>query len=261
MLSNIARALSAECRFYFDEEARDQIFGLIRDAKKSLYLMSPYNRHPQQLQTRLTDAIDRGVRVTILYRDEKDQREGVAYLERLGATVLPIKWLHSKIYINESTALASSMNLLDSSFNNSSEFCIRIDKVPYGPLYNQLAEYVKDIRRRARKLNSSAVLEKRTPAKVAAPKSAPARPAAKSGPPPRTGPKTAAASVTGHCIRCGVGIPFNPEKPLCAKDYKIWNRYQDPDYEENYCLLCGEERSTSMAKPLCRRCWRAGAQA
>ena len=257
MLSNIARALSAECRFYFDEDARDQIFALIKNAKKSLYLMSPYNRHPHQLKTRLTEAIDREVRVTILYRDEKDQREGVAYLERLGAKVLPVKWLHSKIYINESTALASSMNLLDSSFNNSSEFCLRVDKWNDEQLYNQLAEYVKGIRRRARKLNSSAVLGGHTPAKVAAPKSAPAKAAAASGPPPRTAPKAAAASATGHCIRCGIGIPFNPEKPLCAKDYKIWNRYQDPDYEEKYCLLCGEEHSTSMAKPLCRRCWRA----
>ena len=153
--------------------------------------------------------------------------------------------------MNESTALASSMNLLDSSFNNSSEFCIRVDKWADEELYNQLAEYVKRIRRRAKKLNSSAGLEKSTPAKVAA----------KSVPPPLSAPKAVAAGATGHCIRCGAGIPFNPEKPLCAKDYKIWNRHQNPDYEENYCLLCGEKHPTSMAKPLCRRCWRASMQA
>ena len=257
MLSNIARALTAECRFYFDEEARDQIFKLIRDAKASLCLVSPYNKHPQQLRERLTEAIERGVRVTILYRDDKDQREGVTYLEGLGATVLPVEWLHSKIYMNESTALASSMNLLDSSFNNSAEFSIRIDKAHDDSLYDQLAEYIERIRRRAERPNP-ATREKPTPAKVATPRRAPAKAPAKSAPPPRSARKAPVASATGYCIRCGVGIPINPEKPLCANDYKSWNRYQNPDYEEKYCHSCGREHDTSVAKPLCRRCWRAG---
>ena len=261
VLSNIARMFSAECRFYFDDEVRDQIFRLIRGAEASLYLVSPYNKHPQQLRELLKEAIEREVHVTMLYRDEKDQREGVTYIEHLGAKVLPVEWLHSKIYMNESTALASSMNLLDSSFNNSSEFCIRIDKTNNGPLYDQLAKYVKQIQLRAERRNPSATPEKSTPAKASAPKPVPAKAAAKSAPPPRSAPKSAAASATGHCIRCGVGIPRNPEKPLCVNHYKIWNRYQEPDYEENYCHLCGEEHDTSMDKPLCRRCWRAFVQA
>ena len=259
VLSNIKRMLSAECRFYFDDECRDQIFRLIRDAEAWLYLASPYNRHPHQLHELLRDAIGRKVDVTILYRDEKDQREGVTYLERLGAKVLPVEWLHSKIYMNESRVLASSMNLLDSSFNNSSEFCIRIDKANAnsGRLYDQLFEYVKRIQLRAERRNPSATPEKSTPAKASAPKPAPAKAAAKPAAPPRSAPKAAATSATGHCIRCGIEIPLNPEKPLCAKDYKNWNRYKDPDYEENYCHLCGEKYDTSMAKPLCRRCWRS----
>ena len=163
VLSNIARMFSAECRFYFDDEVRDQIFRLIRGAEASLYLVSPYNKHPQQLRELLKEAIEREVHVTMLYRDEKDQREGVTYIEHLGAKVLPVEWLHSKIYMNESTALASSMNLLDSSFNNSSEFCIRIDKTNNGPLYDQLAKYVKQIQLRAERRNPSATPEKSTP--------------------------------------------------------------------------------------------------
>ena len=261
VLSNLARALAAECRFYFDEEARDQIFKLIREAKASLYLVSPYSKHPQQLRERLTEAIERGVSVTIFYRDEKDQREGVTYLEDLGATVLPVEWLHSKIYINEATALASSMNLLDSSFNNSSEFSVRIDKAHDDSLYNQLAEYVDRLRRRAQRRGLLPAGEKATPAKVAAPKPAPTKTTAKSAPGLRSARKASAASARGYCIRCRVGVPSNPEKPLCADDYKSWNRFQNPDYDENYCHSCGKEHDTSMAKPLCRRCWRTVAQA
>ena len=195
VLHSIVRTLKAECRFYFDDEVRNQIFGVIRDAEAWLSLVSPYNKHPQQLRELLSEAIARGVHVTMLYRDEKDQREGVTDLEHLGAKVLPVKWLHSKVYMNESTALASSMNLLDSSFNNSSEFCIRIDKASNGPLYNQLKDYVERIQLRTERRNPSATPAKSTPAKAAA----------KSAPPRRRAPRAAAANATGHCIRCGDG--------------------------------------------------------
>ena len=252
VLHSIVRTLKAECRFYFDDEVRNQIFGVIRDAEAWLSLVSPYNKHPQQLRELLSEAIARGVHVTMLYRDEKDQREGVTDLEHLGAKVLPVKWLHSKVYMNESTALASSMNLLDSSFNNSSEFCIRIDKASNGPLYNQLKDYVERIQLRTERRNPSATPAKSTPAKAAA----------KSAPPRRRAPRAAAASATGHCIRCGdASIAYNRHEPLCPKCFKSWNRFKDRDYPENHCHRCGKEHDTSMAKPLCRTCWQAVVQA
>ena len=58
----------------------------------------------------------------------------------------------------------------------------------------------------------------------------------------------------GYCIRCGDEIEWNPYKPLCYKDYKIWNRYGDPDYREKFCHNCGEPRRTSKADPVCDRC-------
>ena len=254
VVSNIVRALTAECRFYFDDEARNQIFDLIRDAKSWLYLVSPYNKHPQQLKVLLTEAIHREVSITMLYRDDRDQREGVSYLEDLGATVLPVEWLHSKVYLNEYTALASSMNLLDSSFNNSSEFCIRIDKASNGRLYDQLDEYVQKIQLRAERRNPTASPEKPAPSRAAAPKPSPGRTATKSAQPPRSSPQAAAASATGHCIRCSARIPLNPDRPFCPDHFKIWNRYKKADYEENYCHRCGEENDTSKANPLCRSC-------
>ena len=261
VLSNIARMFTAECRFYFDDEVRDQIFRLIRDAEEFLCLVSPYNKHPQQLLELLTEAIERGVSVTMLYRDEKDQREGVAYLERQGARVLPVKWLHSKIYINESTALASSMNLLDSSFNNSSEFCIRIDQANNNGLYSELFGYAERILSRAERPSPSASPDKSTSAKAAAPKPAPAKAATKSAPPSRGAPKVPEASATGFCIRCGVTIPLNTEYPFCADDFKTWNRFKNPDFKEKYCHQCGEKRVTSMAMPRCRKCWQASVRA
>ena len=246
VLSNIALMLSG-CRFYFDAEVQDQIYKLIRGAKESLSLVSPYNKHPQHLRTLLKEAIAGDVHVTMLYRDEKDQREGVTYLEREGATVLPVEWLHSKIYMNESTALASSMNLHESSFNNSSEFCIRIDKAGSGPLYKQLAEYVELIQSRSERQNLSATPEKSTPAKAAA-KSVP--PAAR---PPKAKPHTL---VQGSCIRCGkASIAYNLKKPYCLKCFHSWDK--DSNSLEKHCHRCGKKRKTSFAEPLCAPCYKS----
>ena len=254
IFSNFARAFTAECRFYFDDEARTQIFGLIRDSKSWLYLVSPYNRHPQQLRELLTQAIERGVSVTMLYRDDKDQREGVTYLEDLSATVLPVEWLHSKVYMNESTALASSMNLLDSSFNNSSEFCIRIDKMSNVRLYDQLDDYVQAIHTRAKRRNPTASPQKPTPSRDTAPNPAPAKSEPNWPRPPRGATKTTTVSSTGHCIRCGVSILLNPERPFCPDHFRTWNRFKKSDYVENYCHRCGGENETSKAEPLCVSC-------
>jgi len=44
-----------------------------------------------------------------------------------GATVYAVDKLHAKIYMNESTVIVTSMNLLESSSKNSKELAIRID--------------------------------------------------------------------------------------------------------------------------------------
>ncbi|MDO8568425.1 MAG: hypothetical protein Q7R57_06895 [Dehalococcoidales bacterium] len=46
-----------------------------------------------------------------------------------------------------------------------------------------------------------------------------------------------------------------PEKPLCPDCYKIWERYWDPEYVENFCHVCGKSDNTSFVKPLCRACF------
>jgi predicted amidophosphoribosyltransferase len=62
---------------------------------------------------------------------------------------------------------------------------------------------------------------------------------------------------TGHCIRCKDDLPLNPEKPLCPSCYKIWSKYEDADYAEEYCHHCGKKHATSLRKPVCRACYGA----
>ena len=59
----------------------------------------------------------------------------------------------------------------------------------------------------------------------------------------------------GRCIRCKESIPFDPDRPLCDDCFASWNRYENWDYEEEYCHRCGADWDTSYAKPLCRPCY------
>ena len=55
----------------------------------------------------------------------------------------------------------------------------------------------------------------------------------------------------GYCIRTGVQIPFNLQKPYSYEAYQTWAIFENWNYRENYCHKTGENSNgkTSMAKP------------
>lgn len=57
---------------------------------------------------------------------------------------------------------------------------------------------------------------------------------------------------TGYCIRTGVQIPFNPNKPLCNEAFKSWAEWKNYDYKEKYCHKTGRPSygKTSMRNPI-----------
>jgi hypothetical protein len=62
----------------------------------------------------------------------------------------------------------------------------------------------------------------------------------------------------GFCIRTGVQIPFNIEKPLCDEAFKTWNYFGNPDFPEAYCHYSGEksEGITTFNKPILHKNWK-----
>ncbi len=56
----------------------------------------------------------------------------------------------------------------------------------------------------------------------------------------------------GYCIRTGVKIPFNPQRPFCLEAYHSWATFENWNYRENYCHKTGEQSNgrTSMAEPI-----------
>ena len=60
----------------------------------------------------------------------------------------------------------------------------------------------------------------------------------------------------GFCIRCHKQVNLNPSSPYCYSCYKSWKQYENKQYKEKFCHICGENHKTSMPKPACLRCYR-----
>lgn len=72
-------------------------------------------------------------------------------------------------------------------------------------------------------------------------------------------PKTSQEKeITGYCIRTGVEIPFNPERPFCLEAFRSWNYWKDDNFAEKFCHFSGEpsEGKTSKAKPILYKHWK-----
>jgi len=229
----------AQNTVYVDEEIEPRILAVIREAQKYVGIVTPYVELWQHAQNALASAVQRGVEVWAIVRDDPQVLggEGVTWFLNNGVKVLAAKNLHAKIYLNESIVLISSMNLTAFSTNNSSEIALAVLEPR---VQQQIRQYLTERLVNGAKSVSSARAE-RVP-QVAKPQRGVSR----------------RRQVMGHCIRCSDTVLPDIEKPLCGDCYDIWAEYQNQDYLEDYCFVCGEaSRGITYAKPLCASCYRS----
>ena len=233
------------------------VLRIIREAREFVVLVSPFNSFWTHLKNAMHEAIQRNVRITLIYQsDSYVGGDGVAWLMAEGGKVYRHPNLHAKIYLNESWAMLSSMNLTMNSSRNSMDI---------GMLVQRTDEAYTDLLAYARRLANLATPVKNGTADSAtgALQSEESTPASndslktrlRSGEVSRTVLRTAKAWVTrGRCIRCQKIIPYDADNPLCEADYAIWNQYQNKSYPEKFCHKCGTPSSTTFRQPLCHSC-------
>ena len=226
------------------DQVWNEVKRIIEDAEDELVLVSPYNDYSVPLKEAVAEAAGT-VHIVAVCREEQEKQESkhFEWLRSIGAEVHLVSRLHAKIYYNESEAIVTSMNLLKTSATDSREIGFAIHDAG---LRDQIREYVQ----------SDLIAH----SKPFAPAHRTAKPKPRAARPAKARAKQVPAS--GSCIRCGdMGIAYSPDEPLCPKCFRSWSRFKDPDYPEKHCHRCGKEHDTSMAKPLCRRCWRADVRA
>ena len=155
--------------------------------------------------------------------------------------------LHAKCYVNDDKMVITSLNLYEFSMANNKEMGVLIDKNDPSDvqLYEEAFKEVEYIQHTSQKFEipshnvgfvikneNHSLTEKHSP--LFAPRQ------------------------HGYCIRTGVEIPFNLEKPFCYEAYEIWLEYMNPFYQERFCHFSGEPSNgeTSFDKPIMLKNWK-----
>ncbi|MCU0472974.1 MAG: hypothetical protein MUC93_06360 [Bacteroidales bacterium] len=127
-------------------EISAKIMTLIDEAEKELIIVSPYNKLTgwTKLINKIKKAREKGIAITWYSRKNDVKKENSEEVIRnLGITPILIDDLHAKIYMNETSAIFSSMNMSKVSDEKSIDLgYITTDKNEYNEIYNVFKRHI-----------------------------------------------------------------------------------------------------------------------
>ena len=222
---------------------------IIRKAAERLWLISPFLKITPRIKNLLEDTNRLKVDARVIYGKNELQPEENIWLESMTSIRTSFcKDLHAKCYLNENEALLTSMNLYEYSQVNNYEMGFLVSREAEPELYDEIYQEARRILRASEEIRVTVARVNNTESGNAQP------PARETQSEPQTASKTPAS---GFCIRCKADLVANPGKPYCDRCYRSWNRWKNPDYEERHCHIYGNEHGATLAKPLCRDCYRS----
>ena len=274
-------------KFIEGTSLNNEINRIFREAEEELLLISPYiklhHRYKKELEAKLDNP---KLAVTVVFgKNEGDLSKSLNLNDLeffIGFPNVKICYeprLHAKYYSNEVTAVLSSMNLYDFSQDQNIEAGVLMEFSLFGSntLEQDSNEYFHKVARQSEVVIFEKVpqyeskfggLQKKyvgseiTVNKLEEYFKVRLKEEVKEAPQSATAQSYEAAKPTqssGFCIRTGVAIPFNPERPMSYEAYKKWAQYEDENYSEKYCHFSGEPSNgeTCFARPILRKNWKA----
>ena len=217
---------------------------IITKASERLVLISPFLKVTDRLKELIEDkARFKDIDIRVIYGKNELQPEENNWLDSLSSVRTSFrKNLHAKCYMNEKTALLTSMNLYEYSQQNNDEMGILVSYEEDEGLYRDINEYVRRIMRGSEEVRITVAKVEATEGRNEDPKAKKSR-------------KTTRPPNAGFCIRCKTDLSANPTQPYCKRCYASWKRYENKTYEENHCHTCGKEHKTTLLKPSCSACY------
>lgn len=215
---------------------------LINKANEKLVIISPYLKINDRIKQSLEDKNRMKIDIRVVYGKNDLQPEENNWLKSMTSIRSSFcKDLHAKCYLNENEAILTSMNLYEFSQINNNEMGIHVDKVTDPDLYKDIYE---EAQRLIRISDEIIISVEKAPTKD--------KQSSKLDLKPKSG------KTNGYCIRTGVEIPFNVEKPMSYDSFKSWSKYSDPEYPEKFCHFSGEPSNgeTSVSKPILKKNWK-----
>ena len=242
-----------------------QLEEIIKGADERLFLISPFLKVNPRLKELLEDKNRMKIDVRVIYGKNELRPEENNWLESMTSIKTSFcQTLHAKCYLNEQRALLTSMNLYEYSQVNNYEMGILVSREDDPELYDKIYE---DARRILRVSDEIRVTVSRVATSGTGGQNPAAKPPAAKAPmtkiqptksPIQRTPSAQAAGVPrgGFCIRCKTSIPANPTQPYCNRCYGSWKRYENKEYAEKHCHICGTDHTATFLKPACLACFR-----
>ena len=208
---------------------------LITKANEKLILISPFLKVNEKIKQLLEDKDRLKIDIRLIYGKNELQPSENNWLKSLRSIRSSFcENLHAKCYLNENEAIITSMNLYEFSQINNNEMGIYVTRTDESDVYSEIVEEAMRLVRISDEIKISV-------SKV-----------------PKNGNKARkqASNTTGHCIRCDAEIKLNPMSPYCRKCYNAWKEYENKDYEEHFCHICGKQNNSTLIKPVCYNCYK-----
>ena len=127
-----------------------QIEQIITSAKEYLVLVTPYLQLDNNFYTRLQEANQKGISITLIYgKNELAHKEYDKLMTMLNLKIYYHKDLHAKCYHNENQMVITSMNLYEYSMRNNREMGIYIEKENDKTLFDDTIQEINFIKNTA----------------------------------------------------------------------------------------------------------------
>ena len=221
---------------------------IIKNAAERLVLISPFLKTNERIREFLDDRERLKIDIRVVYGKSDLAPDEMAWLRsKTGIRTSFCKNLHAKCYVNEKTALITSMNLYEFSQANNNEMGILVERDKEPELYGAIWSEVQRLIRISEEIRVSV---ERIPAEEAVPE----RREKREGPAP--GRADAKANDQGFCIGCRRSLPLDPIHPYCRDCYNSWKVKRDERREEKHCHICGTASMSSLHRPACYDCYR-----
>lgn len=235
-------------KFINTKKAVSELEDLIRNAGERLILVSPYLKLSKDFKELLTYRNSKDKITTIIFGKQELNPDEMNFL--LGLRFVNLKYnesLHAKCYLSDDKMIITSLNLYEFSMVNNKEMGVLInknddaDKQLFEDALKEV-DYIKETSQKFELIVTKPFVPKQNEQKLGKEKST----------------QSGFGKKKGFCIRTGIEIPFNIERPLSYEAYKKWNEYADADYPEKFCHFTGEtsKGETSVNRPVLKKNWK-----
>ena len=197
-----------------------EIENIIRLANEFIYIITPYEKIDDSFLRRLKVAQNKNVLISFVMRKRDNNNIEIEKLKSLTkVSFSQLENLHAKCYMNENTAIITSMNLYDYSIKNNFEMGIKIKKTDSEKLFAEILNESKIIIDNSEKID----FNKQDKSITILPSS------------------YSFNEKSSYCICCGNIIESISTVPLCIECSKIWCKWIDKKLKEPFCLSCGKK--------------------